>query len=118
MKQTNPVRQIANLARAAARARRRGSFIVLVVGTLAMLSIIMIVYVAVGNADKRISSAISRRDRTDDVVTAFRDYAAQIIADDSVVRLPDPSNLDGTVAAANVQGGDLYMREAWDRLRG
>ncbi|MBS0192231.1 MAG: hypothetical protein U0573_06370 [Phycisphaerales bacterium] len=114
MKQTNPVRQIANLARAAARARRRGSFIVLVVGTLAMLSIIMIVYVAVGNADKRISSAISRRDRTDDVVTAFRDYAAQIIADDSVVRLPDPSNLDGTGAAANVQGGDLYMREAWD----
>ncbi|MBX3379132.1 MAG: hypothetical protein KF805_03475 [Phycisphaeraceae bacterium] len=91
------------------RSRRRGSFLVLVVGTLAMLSIIMIVYVAVGNSDKRASTSLERRNRSDEIITLFSDYVAQIIADDAVAVAPDPSN--GKIPG-NAQS--LYMREAWD----
>jgi len=90
------------------RSRRRGSFLVLVVGTLAMLSIIMIVYVAVGSSDKRASRSLERRTRSDEIITLFSDYVAQIVADDSVAVAPDPSNGKG----GNTQ--TLYMREAWD----
>lgn len=99
----------------ALRGSRRGSFLVLVVGTLAMLSIIMIVYVAVGSADKRTSASIARRDRSDDVISGFSDYVAQIIADDAVTVVPDASNAkpDGSQTYP-VAGGNLYVREAWD----
>jgi hypothetical protein len=98
--------------------RRRGSFLVLVVGTLAMLSIIMIVYVAVGSADKRTSSSIARRDRSEEIVSLFADYAAQIIADDAVTMVPDASNgqpnaING-LDVFNVAGRNLFLREAWD----
>lgn len=90
------------------RSRRRGSFLVLVVGTLAMLSIIMIVYVAVGSSDKRASASIERRDRSDEIISLFSDYAAQIVADDAVAVAPDPSNGKSSFTEK------LYMREAWD----
>jgi len=95
--------------------RRRGSFLVLVVGTLAMLSIIMIVYVAVGSADKRTSMSITRRDRSEEIISLFADYAAQIVADDAVTMVPDASNgkPDGSTAYP-VKGGNLFVREAWD----
>lgn len=91
------------------RSRRRGSFMVLVVGTLAMMSIIMIVYVAVGNADKRASASLARRDRSDEIISLFSDYVAQVVADDTVAVSPDPSNSKAlTPALSN------YVREAWD----
>lgn len=97
------------------RSRRRGSFIVLVVGTLAMLSIIMIVYVAVGNSDKRASVSITRRDKSEEIIAAFSDYVSQIIADDAVTLISDASNLtpDGN-NLSNLPGGLFYLREGWD----
>ncbi|MFO0860243.1 MAG: hypothetical protein U0570_06785 [Phycisphaerales bacterium] len=94
---------------------RRGSFLVLVVGTLAMLSIIMIVYVAIGNSDKRTSVSIARRARSEEVVKQFADYVSQIVADDAVMMAPDASNgsADGSTTYP-VRGGNLFVREAWD----
>ncbi len=96
------------------RPRRRGSFMVLVVGTLAMLSIIMIVYVSIGNADKRTSRSIARRDRSDEIIATFSDYAAQIIADDAVTMVPDSSNTKSDGTPSGLPSGDLFVREAWD----
>lgn len=96
------------------RSRRRGSFLVLVVGTLAMLSIIMIVYVAVGSSDKRSSRSLERRTRSDEVIALFSDYVAQIVADDAVAVAPDPSNTKADGTPQTLAGGDVYVREAWD----
>lgn len=96
------------------RSRRRGSFLVLVVGTLAMLSIIMIVYVAVGSSDKRSSRSLERRTRSDEIIALFSDYVAQIVADDVVAVSPDPSNTKADGTPQSLAGGDLYVREAWD----
>jgi hypothetical protein len=98
---------------AALRARRRGTFLVLVVGTLAMLSIIMIVYVAVGNADQRTSSGVARRNRSNEVVDSFASYIGQVIADDATATVPDPANSESF--ASNLD--KLFTREAWDAPR-
>lgn len=99
---------------AALRARRRGTFLVLVVGTLAMLSIIMIVYVAVGNADQRTSRGVARRNRSNEVVDTFANYIGQVIADDVTATVPDPAN-DKFYTANNLD--KLFTRESWDAPR-
>lgn len=64
---------------------RRGSFLVLVVGTLALLAVVMLVYVSVGNQDTRTRAALAQRDKHDDVPAQVRDYLAeQIIGADRI----------------------------------
>lgn len=108
------MKKVSESLRLALRSRRRGSFIVLVVGTLAMMSIIMIVYVAIGNADKRVSTSLARRDRSDEMIGLFGDYVAQVVADDAVSVSADPSNWDAKGNLRNLKGGTRYLREAWD----
>lgn len=76
-----------------------------------MLSIIMIVYVAVGNADQRTSVSAARRNRSDEVVDSFAEYLAQVIADDVTATVPDAAN--STFSSVD----KLYMRESWDAPR-
>ncbi|HEX8875116.1 MAG TPA: hypothetical protein VF777_00075 [Phycisphaerales bacterium] len=109
--QSNPSRRASARLMAALRSRRRGTFLVLVVGTLAMLSIIMIVYVAVGNADQRTSVGAVRRNRSDEVVDGFAEYIAQVIADDVTATVPDAANDNFTSV------DKLYFRETWDAPR-
>ncbi|MGH7243378.1 MAG: hypothetical protein ACREJD_08180 [Phycisphaerales bacterium] len=111
---SNLLKRMREASRTLLRSRRRGSFLVLVVGTLAMLSIIMIVYVTVGNSDKRASRSLERRNRSDEVISLFSDYVAQIIADDAVAVAPDPSNSKADGTPSGLTGGNLYIREAWD----
>ncbi|MBY0111864.1 MAG: hypothetical protein K2Y21_03510 [Phycisphaerales bacterium] len=94
------------------RSRRRGTFLVLVVGTLAMLSIIMIVYVAVGNSDRRTSASLVRRNRSNEIIDIFADYLGEVVGDDVLASVADPSN-----GKSGVAGGDLYSRETWDAPR-
>ncbi|GEM_PF-1789521 len=61
---------------------RRGSFLVLVVGTLALLAVITIVYVALGNQDARTKATVIRRDQFDDVPAQIGQYTADVIASD------------------------------------
>ncbi|MFA6045275.1 MAG: hypothetical protein WC718_09840 [Phycisphaerales bacterium] len=67
------------------RQKRRGSFLILVVGTLALLAVITILYVTIGNQDVRARAAIDRREQLDDVPQKFADYAAnQVIGPDAL----------------------------------
>lgn len=67
------------------RQKRRGSFLILVVGTLALLAVITILYVTIGNQDVRARAAIDRREQLDDVPREFADYAAnEVIGRDAL----------------------------------
>lgn len=105
------LRRLAGLP-AGLRQSRRGSFLILVVGTLALIAVISVVYFAIGRSDRQTSAAAVQADKRDDVPVIMRDYIAGIIADDlfDVVylgeRAPDPNN-----PANNVP---VFRREAWD----
>ncbi|CAG0987194.1 hypothetical protein PHYC_02088 [Phycisphaerales bacterium] len=85
-------------APAAWRAKRRGSFLVLVVGTLALLSVFAILYVSIGNQDLRTRGSLIRREALDDVPEQMARYIADdIIARDARARwypndVPDPAD--------------------------
>ncbi|HLP85137.1 MAG TPA: hypothetical protein VK157_12370 [Phycisphaerales bacterium] len=66
------------------RRGREGSFLVLVVGTLALLAVITIVYVALGNADTRTKAASQSRVQQDDVAPKVADWIATTIANDAL----------------------------------
>lgn len=92
---------------------RRGSFLVLVVGTLALLSVAAILYVAIGNRDIRTKAAIQKRERLDDVPERFASYVAEkIIAADALATFYDAS----AVTAFDSSGREIpvLMREAMD----
>jgi hypothetical protein len=100
-----------------ARSRRRGTFLVLVVGTLAMLSIIMIVYVAVGNADRRTSTSVVRRNRSNEVVDIFADYLGQVLSDDVFANARENKHQYLFQTPVTLPVENLYTREGWDAPR-
>ncbi len=66
------------------RQSRRGSFLVMVVGTLALLAVLAIVYASIGTHDSRLTAATTQRERTDDVPDQIADYILSIIGDSVV----------------------------------
>ncbi|MBL9001657.1 MAG: hypothetical protein JNK25_11025 [Phycisphaerae bacterium] len=69
---------------------RRGSFLVLVVGTLALLAVVMLVYVSVGNQDEHTRAALRQRDVLDDVPDQVARYLSeQIIGADALDTIYD-----------------------------
>ncbi len=93
------------------RALRRGSFLVIVVGVLALLSVVAILYASLGTADRERSAAATRREELDSVPNQVADYIAGIVAQDVV----DYSSAG--VEDANQAGAArliLREREAWD----
>lgn len=91
---------------------RAGSFLVLVVGTLALLAVITIVYVALGNQDARTRAAVAKREQLDDVPKKMSDYIADVVARDTLAltftgeQVPDPANAANTI--------DGFRRETSD----
>jgi hypothetical protein len=57
---------------------------VLVVGTLALLAVITIVYVALGNADSRTRSASQSRVQQDEIAPKVGEWMSIVIADDAL----------------------------------
>jgi hypothetical protein len=90
--------------RTAGHPHRRGTVLLMVVGVLALMSIVAVVYVTIGQSDRRGAAALVREQRLDDQSRAVADYLSGIIADDvvAVKQVTDPSGLT------------LYMRESWD----
>ncbi|MBX3316320.1 MAG: hypothetical protein KF902_05590 [Phycisphaeraceae bacterium] len=88
------------------RSQRRGTFIVLVVGMLALMTILAVVYFSIGQSDARSSAAMVTASKRDDVAIAVRDHIKTILADDVTASI-DP----GSGAIDRVQ---RYQREAWD----
>lgn len=90
---------------------RRGSFMILVVGTLALLAVITLLYVGIGRSDRSGAAATVRSNNTEAVPEAFKDYAAQIIAD-SGVAIFEPGAF---VTAPNVPANQReFIRKTWD----
>lgn len=89
-------------------AARRGSVLVLVVGVLALMALIVLVYSTIGMSDRRASSALTDRTRVVDQGRAFADYVARVIGDSTTAvvaqRVPEPTN----------GFRDLLMRRTWD----
>ncbi|MBC7834621.1 MAG: hypothetical protein H7Y88_05910 [Phycisphaerales bacterium] len=83
----------------------RGSVLLMVMGVLALLAIVAILYAAIGQGDRRGSATLQREVRIDEQVSAIKEYLASVIADDAVKTFtePDPET-----------GGVLNMREGWD----
>ncbi|MDQ7013394.1 MAG: hypothetical protein Q9O74_05805 [Planctomycetota bacterium] len=94
------------------RQTRRGSFLIMVVGTLALIAVITVLYVSIGRADRQTSAAAVRVEDRKNVPEIMRDYLAGIIADDlfDVVylgeRAPNPDNPNQLIP--------VFRREAWD----
>ena len=96
------------MKRAAAESRRgrRGSFIVLVVGMLALMTIVAVVYFSIGQGDARASAALVSSSTRDEMPKAVANYIAGIIAKDAV-NVEDPG-------AGAVDRNARFVLEAWD----
>lgn len=62
--------------------RDRGTILLMVLGVLALMAIIMVVYAAIGKSDRATSAAQVRTRRVDDQVDSFARYLADVIGDD------------------------------------
>lgn len=101
-------------APAAWREQRRGSFLVMVVGTLALLAVVMLVYVSVGNQDTATKAALARRERLDDVPQQFADYlSVRVIGADVLSTYYDNAGIPSTRADAQANE-PVLLREAFD----
>ncbi|MFT3685012.1 MAG: hypothetical protein QM783_08820 [Phycisphaerales bacterium] len=78
---------------------RRGSVLVLVVGVLALLAIIVVVYTSVGQADVRGGRALVNKARLDDQSRAIGDYITRIVADDASATKIQPVSLPNSITA-------------------
>lgn len=89
--------------------KRAGSFLVLVVGTLALLAIITIVFVALGSQDSRTRSATEARAKLDVVPPQMADYISDITARDAVA-----TQTDFITSAASLPIAQQAVRETTD----
>jgi len=102
------LRAMAGLS-AGVRGDRRGTFMVVVIGTLALLAVIAIAHFAVGQADRRASASLARSDRLADVPQLFAQYVTDVMAQDLFLRTPEEVN----AFIPNVNRR-LFRREAFD----
>jgi hypothetical protein len=79
---------------------RRGTVLVIVLGTLALIAVIAVVYAVVGQADRRASAAFVGSVRREEMPSLVRDYVADIVGRDALATYRDGA-------------GDL-KREAFD----
>lgn len=88
---------------------RRGSVLVLVVGVLALLAIIIVVYTSVGQADVRGARTLVNQARLDDQSHAISDYIRTVIGNDaSAVRIQQVAIANGTTVNLAVREGIDY----------
>lgn len=96
-------------ARAVLPARRRGSILVLVLGIIALLALLAVLFAAIGKSDRQSGAALVRQDQLKSVPEQVRDYIADVIARDALATFP--------AAAIDPQTGRPEMqlhREAFD----
>ncbi len=70
-------------------ARERGTVLLMVIGVLAMLAILAVVYASIGQADRRTSTAYVRSVQVLDVSSQFGDYIADIIGKDTLATIKE-----------------------------
>ena len=91
------------------RASRRGSFLVLVVGTLALMSVFAVVYIAIGRSDTGAAVGVQRNAVRDNVPQQLADHIGGILSDDVFAR-----TFAGDEPQPNPTGDQMIRRETWD----
>ncbi|MCC6661492.1 MAG: hypothetical protein IT437_11465 [Phycisphaerales bacterium] len=108
----NAAARLAAMAGRAAGTRRRGSIMVLIVGALAMLSVVTLVYFTIGRADRRTAQVAVERDQVEETVSRFRSYLADdIIGADALATYVDGFDRQYEGTGNN---GPILFREAFD----
>ncbi|MEM9065093.1 MAG: hypothetical protein AAGB51_06340 [Planctomycetota bacterium] len=95
--------------RAQRRLRRRGSFLIFVVATLALLSVVVVTYVGIGTTDRRFAESVVRTRVADDVPEDFANYIGQVIGNDKLDVTPVGGEI---ITGAGIDV--LYERERTD----
>lgn len=95
------------------RPHRRGTFLVIVIGTLSLLAIVGLVYFAIGQGDRRTSEAMLRGDRVNAVPSEVADYIGTILAKDVTDLVPERMNWDAAALRNNTKTW-LFRAETWD----
>lgn len=108
MDATQDHRQPRALVGAASVSTRRGATLVLVLGALSLISILTIVYVSVGRADRRTSAAAAESSERGVNVERFVDHIAGVIADDVTATY---------IESASAENVARFAREAVDLPR-
>lgn len=69
--------------------QRRGSFLIIVVGTLALLAVLAIVYSSIGTHDVRMTAAVKKQAALDEVPEQIKDYILSIIGESTLATYYD-----------------------------
>lgn len=91
------LRAISGMPAGVAR-RRRGTVLVIIMGALALIAVLTIVYVSVGQSDRRSAAATQRVESVDLATKRIADYIAQVIADAAMSVQVQGSYVDTTGA--------------------
>src|ERR1043165_9568903 len=100
-------------------AQRRGTVLILVIGALALISVIMLVYATIGQGDRRQQAATKVHTTVETTALAMADYIAQKIADGTTstyVNMGHQPVVGGPVQAmvvradADIPATDSYMQ--------
>ena len=104
----SPARLLGAIAGAPAGSRRtrRGTVLIIVIGALALLSVITIAYVTVGKGDRRTAHVVRRDADVDEVVDRFVDYVTRDVIGADIFSIYKS-------APQNVQESG-FVREGWD----
>src|SRR5688572_17137100 len=98
------LRSLAGLA-GGAEETRRGTVLVLILGALALISIVTLVYASIGQADQRAAGTVVRKDTANRSIDSIADFIAREVGDDALAVF-----IDGYLA----NGDPLMRREATD----
>gem|GEM_PF-3467047 len=84
---------------------RRGSVLVLVIGVLALLAIVIVVYTTIGQADVRAGRTVLTKATADEQSRAIGRYIAQIVGDDATKTFSEADAATGVTR---------LVRQSWD----
>lgn len=92
-----------------AESSRRGTVLVLILGALAIISIVTLLYYTVGRSDSRTAAVTVERSQVDNTVHSIANYLNSVVADSTVAVF-----VDGSDAAATTTAGRILVRKTWD----
>jgi hypothetical protein len=94
---------------------RRGSVLVLVVGVLALMGIIVLVYATVGQGDRRSAAALVETRKLEDQSQAIGNYLASVVADSAVATVTQRVIADDRPGLSGPLGIDRYVDRVYRR---
>lgn len=102
---------LASLAGQPTGTPRRGTVLVLILGALALISVVTLVYVILGRGDSRNSQVVVEKSQVDAAVHGVKDYIADVISQSALSVFAD-GYLDPTNTSPNSPAN--LVRKQWD----